>query len=180
MADITVSRRPTFLGAEFNAFLFASIGADASGSYLTVVSALARLDLDPWAEAATLARLPGAIAAQKLAELISRFPEIPAVRADSSMIATRLTALLPGRIRSKIEPRQISVQNLHPVALALTVPRFILSLLWITIAILFGAQIVIAQFHPTQTQSSTQSAASAAAPARIPPSGGADIEKTGN
>ena len=47
MVDITRSRKPDFLGAEFNEFLFAPIGADATGTSLTVVSALARLDLDP-------------------------------------------------------------------------------------------------------------------------------------
>ena len=62
MVDIRDYRKPAFLGAEFNDFLFAAIGADAGGTYLTVVSALARLDLDPWAEAAILARLPGGIA----------------------------------------------------------------------------------------------------------------------
>jgi len=41
-----------FLGEEFNPFLFAFIGTDRAGGQLSVVSALARLDLDAWAEAA--------------------------------------------------------------------------------------------------------------------------------
>ena len=75
MVDITDFRGPVFLkptvlkpavlGPEFNDFLFASIGADATGTYITVVSALARLDLDPWAEAAKLSRMPKTLAATK-------------------------------------------------------------------------------------------------------------------
>jgi hypothetical protein len=47
------------LGSEFDNFLFASIGESRNGMLLSVLSALARLDLDPWQEAAELARLPG-------------------------------------------------------------------------------------------------------------------------
>jgi hypothetical protein len=141
MVDITRSRKPDFLGAEFNEFLFAPIGADASGTSVTVVSALARLDLDPWAEAANLTRLPGAIATQKLAELIARFPEITSARVDSSNIAARLTALLPGRIRSNIATPQIPLPTLPLAAQSLMAPRFVLLLLFITIwnAIGYGA-----------------------------------------
>jgi hypothetical protein len=35
------------LGAQFNDFLFAPIDEDANGSLLSVLSALARLDVDP-------------------------------------------------------------------------------------------------------------------------------------
>ena len=37
--------------SNLNAFLFAEIGGELNGSTLTVLSALARLDGDPWAEA---------------------------------------------------------------------------------------------------------------------------------
>jgi len=46
------------LGAEFDDFLFAIIGDDRNGMQLSVVSVLARMDLDPWHEAATLAASP--------------------------------------------------------------------------------------------------------------------------
>ena len=42
---------------DFDEFLYAPIGADASGNPVTLLSALARLDMDPWEEAANLARL---------------------------------------------------------------------------------------------------------------------------
>ncbi len=43
------------LGSEFDNFLFAPIGVDKNGMVLSVVSALARLDVDPWEEAEELA-----------------------------------------------------------------------------------------------------------------------------
>ena len=46
-------------GAEFNDFLFAPIGEDGNGMLVSVLSGLARLDVDPWQEAAKLAQLPG-------------------------------------------------------------------------------------------------------------------------
>ncbi len=86
-----------FLGNEFNPFLFAFIGTDRSGGQLSVVSALARLDLDAWAEAASLARLPRDVAASKLSVLLRKYTEIPRIVQDSGAIATRLIALLPDR-----------------------------------------------------------------------------------
>ena len=74
------ARSPGFLGPEFNDFLFAPIGAERNGGYLSVVSALARLDLDPWAEAAKLAKLPVEVATQKLSILLQ---EVPLARQES-------------------------------------------------------------------------------------------------
>lgn len=44
--------------SEFNEFLFAVVGEERGGQQLTVLSALARLGLDPWGEAARLSKLP--------------------------------------------------------------------------------------------------------------------------
>jgi len=42
-------------GSEFNDFLFAPIGEDKNGMLVSVLSGLARSDVDPWQEAAKLA-----------------------------------------------------------------------------------------------------------------------------
>jgi len=178
--DIKKSRKPNFLGVEFDEFLFAPIGTDASGTSITVVSALARLDLDPWAEAANLTRLPGAIATQKLAKVISRLPEIPSARVDSSMVAARLIGLLPGRIGSNIATPQISAPNLPSSAQALLAPRFVFLLLFITIAVLFGTQMVMTRFHSTKIESSSQAAAPISAFASTPPPGHLLVGNTGH
>jgi hypothetical protein len=49
----------SILGTEFDDFLFAPIGEDRNDTPLSVLSVLARLDIDPWQEADKLARLPG-------------------------------------------------------------------------------------------------------------------------
>jgi len=51
---------------EFDLFLFASVGEEAEGSPLSVLSALSRLDLDPRDEAARLSHLTKETAAEQL------------------------------------------------------------------------------------------------------------------
>ncbi len=83
------------LGSEFDDFLFAPIGEERNGMPLSVVSALARSDVDPWQEAAQLARLPVEAATQRLASLITALPEASGPRWDPGTIAARLIGLLP-------------------------------------------------------------------------------------
>ena len=70
---------------------------------LSVLSALTRLDLDPWQEAAELSELPKDKAAVRLETLIARLPGPRLTQADLRAIADRLTALLP-RVVSAAEP----------------------------------------------------------------------------
>jgi hypothetical protein len=96
------------LASEFDTFLLASIGDDNNGMQLSVLSALARLDVDPWEEAATLARLPADTATRKLASLIAALPPGPLARPDSATIAARLIPLLPGRVGPDVPSRPTS------------------------------------------------------------------------
>jgi len=89
---------PLLIGtSEFDAFLYASIGLENDGAFLSVLSALARTDVDPWEEAARLAHLPRAAASRFLANLISAQPGDSVARGDPTMQAERLSALLPSR-----------------------------------------------------------------------------------
>ncbi len=83
------------LGREFDNFLFASIGDDREGPVLSVVSALARLDVDPWKEAIDLARMPKHLATDRLASLIASLPKGSTAGLAPEAIAGRLVALLP-------------------------------------------------------------------------------------
>jgi hypothetical protein len=83
------------LGSEFDDFLFAPVAEEKNGMLLSVVSALARLDLDPWQEAANLAGLPTETATRRLASMIAALPDEPAARREPGKIAARLVALLP-------------------------------------------------------------------------------------
>jgi hypothetical protein len=81
--------------SEFNTFLFASIGEEGNGMPLSVVSALARLDFDPWREAARLSDLPQESALAALDGLIRRLPAGHWNQSDTRKIAARLVELLP-------------------------------------------------------------------------------------
>jgi hypothetical protein len=83
------------LRSEFNDFLFAPIGEDKNGMLVSVLSGLARSDVDPWQEAAKLAQLPGEAATKELAALIGALADRAASYPDPRTIAARLIALLP-------------------------------------------------------------------------------------
>jgi hypothetical protein len=94
--------------SEFDDFLFAPIGDEKNGMSLSVLSALARLDVDPWQEAATLARMPRETATDRMAKFFSALPERPSALRDPEAVAARLIALLPRQGNSKVPPRTTS------------------------------------------------------------------------
>ena len=94
----------SLLGPEFDGFLYAPLGEERNGMRLSVLSALARLEIDPWQEAAKLAGLPGATATERLASLIALLPNEPLMHRDPETIAARLVALLPRRASSNTTP----------------------------------------------------------------------------
>jgi hypothetical protein len=81
--------------SEFNEFLFAFIGEERSGQQLTALSALARLGLDPWGEAARLSKLPKEAATHALAASIGALPGGNWKVSDLQSIAARLVNSLP-------------------------------------------------------------------------------------
>ena len=92
---MTPAASVSFFKPEFDNFLHASITVDRNGMPLSVLSALARLNLHPWQEAAELSDLPKRNATQRLSSLISRLPGRVWTQADSGAIAVRLIELLP-------------------------------------------------------------------------------------
>jgi hypothetical protein len=88
--------RNTSLKPEFETFVFASIGEDGNGTPLSVLSGLARLNLDPWLEAAELGRLPGKAALERLTSLIQALSGDARALPDPQAVAARLLGLLPG------------------------------------------------------------------------------------
>jgi hypothetical protein len=92
----------SFFRPEFDDFLYAAIGSDKDEMPLSVLSALARLNIDPWEEAAELSELPKSPAIQRLASLITQLQGGRWTQADSRTIAVRLIELLPHRGSSKV------------------------------------------------------------------------------
>ncbi len=83
---------PAVLPPDLNLFLFAGVGVERNGLTLTVLSALARLDLDPWDEAGRLSKLSRAEAADSFAGSLARLPAMPRWPRGTT---ARLVALLP-------------------------------------------------------------------------------------
>src|ERR1700736_5049451 len=80
---------------EFDAFLFASIGEEVDGVPLSVLSALARLGLDPRDEAVRLTHLTREAAAEQLARMIARLYDQRWSAAEARRIASGLIERLP-------------------------------------------------------------------------------------
>ena len=94
---MALSARFSLLHSDLNDFLFASVGDEQNGMPLSVISALTRLGLEPWAEAARLAALPKALAAEALTPMIARLSLAWGQRSDNLAIAQRVVGLLPKR-----------------------------------------------------------------------------------
>jgi len=108
------------IGAEFDKFLYAPIREDRNGTPLSVLSALARLDVDPWKEALSLAGMPRDAAAVRLTALIAALPDEPTPEISATSTAAGLVALLPkanrfdvpspGGALAAIGPRQAQIR----------------------------------------------------------------------
>jgi hypothetical protein len=97
--DAIVSNRPSVssLSSRYDHFLFAPICGEANGMQLSVLSALARMDVDPWEEATRLAAMPKASAERTLASILDRVLPESRNPPQTEVIATRLVQLLPQR-----------------------------------------------------------------------------------
>jgi hypothetical protein len=95
------------IGPEFDEFLCAPIGADRNGTGLSVLSALARLNVDPWREATSLALMPREAAVVRLTALIDALPNEGTI-GISTTIAADLIALLPSGNSLKV-PSSVSL-----------------------------------------------------------------------
>jgi hypothetical protein len=103
-----------------NPFLFAEVGTELNGSQLTILSLLARLGSDPWAEADRLATLPKAAAISWLADRIARTPLTAKALGEAPATAARLIGLLPEQntIRGTVASVQLTTKPMPKLAMA--------------------------------------------------------------
>jgi hypothetical protein len=155
------------LGSEFNAFLFSTIGEGRNGIPLSVVSLLARRDLDPWLEAASLAAMPADAAARRLDSLIRALPDQPLTLPDSRTIATRLIALLPRWTDPNIRPpeKQARSKAADAEAVALRRQSIVVAMILVTCLLFFMGT----QLATVSNESSTPPVAADAPPSPIIP-----------
>ena len=84
------------LPSSFDAFLFAAIGEEESGTQLSVISAFVRAGLDPWRESERLSKMRREAAGEALASLLSGMRG-RWTAAELPVITARLVELLPTR-----------------------------------------------------------------------------------
>jgi hypothetical protein len=90
------------LGSEFDNFLFTALGDDRNGLPVSVISLLARMNLDPWQEAGTLATLSAEAAARRLASSLDTLTDENLRQRISETRVKRLLALLPTGISTPL------------------------------------------------------------------------------
>lgn len=83
------------IGREFEPFLFALIGEGQHGHPLSMISALAQSDIDPWLEATGLAKMSRELAKARLSRLIRALPDPLQSSRPIETIVEELVALLP-------------------------------------------------------------------------------------
>lgn len=102
-SDYSLSR------ARYAHFLFTVVGSEGrgagnSGEDITVLSALARVGIDPWQEAARLAVLPRAEAAESLAATFLNLPDTRWAAGDATGAARGIVSMLPEPSRRAPDP----------------------------------------------------------------------------
>jgi hypothetical protein len=92
-----VDHRPAFstLSARYDDFLYAPICDEPNGMRLSVISALARMNVDPWDEAKRLAAMPKAMGERALVSILGVVSGSRCKSPEAEVIAAQLIRLLP-------------------------------------------------------------------------------------
>jgi hypothetical protein len=155
------------LGSEFDNFLFALVGEDRNGMPLSVVSVLARLELDPWVEAASLADLPAETAARKLAAWLDALPDPTLKPASPDTRAAGLIALLPRRKTPNSPPPLAGTGTVAAARPRAALIKVILVAIYMILSL--GIQFFIARREPPVSPELIHAPASAIVPPQGPP-----------
>ena len=156
-SEVNVALRAPYntLNPEFDDFLFAPIGEEGNGMSLSVMSALTRLNIDPWREAAQLSALSRDKAVEALAPIIARLPGGRWAAVDIPAIAHRLVDILP---RHDAVIQSVTAMRVGRKARTRTIYVIFLVILSM---IYFG---FVAQRQPSSPNSNPAPAASSDAP----------------
>ena len=117
----------SLLQSEFNNFLYAPIGEESNDSVLTVLSAFARLGIDPWQESARLAQLSKVMATQRMTSIVAGLPNGRWAQSDAGAIAARLIELLPAK-RVAPSPSGTTADAQHPWGRPIATFAFVIML----------------------------------------------------
>jgi len=134
------------IGREFDPFLFASIGVDRHGQLLSVISALARSDLDPWLEAVSLSRMSQGQATARLCGLIAALPDGPPSGRPVDAVAGELAALLPQTAKWTPPPKAAPPKTAPLRAVMIPNGRFALGA--VALAVLIALSLLFSTHTP--------------------------------
>ena len=139
------------LNASYEAFLFALVCEDANGMRLSVISALARTDVDPWEEASRLAAMPKAIAEKTLLSILDLVSGRSWKSPEAAVIVARLIRLLPQSGEAATVARTETANAAPGIAKVLNLQKNYRGL-WVAIvlAILLAISFVTS-YHPAAT-----------------------------
>ena len=154
MSAVTTAR----LGREFDKFLYASVGDDDNGMPLTVLSALARMDVDPWEEASKLTQLPPESAVTQLAALLGALRHAPVTGLDPALVAAPLIALLPcprDRALPMLKALPQAAQTERPAVVSTLLTAFAYLIFMLLGQWLMGSLQAPTKTQPPQTSAST-------------------------
>lgn len=131
-------------------FLLAVIDEAPNGTQLTVLSALAQLNVDPWEEAVRLSSMSKVTAEKTLVSMFDRIPGRNWSPSEEATIAARLVKLLPPR--SSAGSASMTITGALPLSFV--------WLAWISLAI--AASILSVPRHPAATVDASVSVPSGA------------------
>jgi hypothetical protein len=154
---MTPATSVTFFKPEFGDFLYASIGGGAEKVPTTVMSALARLGLDPWQEAAELTELSSAAATVRLSSLLARLPLTQCSLVSSKAFIGGLIELLPRHL-----PATIATPTFLRPAFPVPVPARMLIFAVLSVGIIVAT--IANQSAPTHDAQAHPPSASSTAP----------------
>ena len=143
------------VASRYENFLFAPICDEPGGMRLSVLSALARMDVDPWEEAARLAKLSTPDAERTLISTLNLFPGKRQRSAETELLAARLIALLP-------KAGEATAAKVATMA-GVRAQRNIHWLVWLCFA--FALSFLLPHQHATTTSAEDAGSTSTATPA---------------
>jgi hypothetical protein len=143
---------------EFEDFLFALVGEQRNGMPVSIISALARLNIEPWGEAKRLSDLPKDRAIQALMVSFDRLSDLQWTNSDAVGNAARLIHLLPNHDGRASRPSIVEdilppARTLEPLLAVISRKAAGVSIrIWMAIAAIFLIATYFAWFGET-TQS---------------------------
>ena len=140
--------------ATYDAFLFAQIGDDASGIHLSVLSALARMNVDPWEEAKRLAAMPKAVAEKTLISILDVVAGKIWNTSEATAIAGRLVRLLQQSDKALPLARANATKATAHAA----------NYWWVWVLFALSMSFLAPHHHAATTKTNSEISASAAAP----------------